>query len=128
MMTLRELMATFPTNEACKQYLAERRWPKGVTCPKCGNPRVYTLSSRPFHWLCKLCKNYRFSVISGTIFQDTKRPLREWYMVAFLMLNAKKGISSLNVQRIMGFKKEKTAWYMCQRIRAAMKVKESTYV
>ena len=47
--------------------------------------------------------------------------MREWFTVTFLMLNAKKGISSLNVQRIMGFKKEKTAWYMCHRIRAAMK-------
>jgi len=91
--------------------------------------KVFHVTHRPFHWVCKQrdCggrNGYRFSVISGTVFQDTKRPLREWFTVALLMLDAKKGISSLNVQRIMGFKKEKTAWYMCHRIRAAMRDKE----
>ena len=72
MMTLRELMDSFPTNESCKQFLVERRWPDDVVkCPRCGNPAVYKLNTRPFHWLCKPCKNYRFSVISGTIFQRT---------------------------------------------------------
>jgi hypothetical protein len=137
-MTLKDLLEQFLDETACKEYLKAKRWPEGVRCPKCGSEKVFHVTHRPYHWVCKsgaetvdkrtgqvvTChkrNGYRFSVISGTIFQDTKRPLREWYMVAFLMLNAKKGISSLNVQRIMGFKKEKTAWYMCHRIRAAMK-------
>jgi transposase-like protein len=124
-MTLKELLEQFPNEDSCKRYLMEKRWPDGVTCPKCGNKKVFHVTHRPFHWVCKAkdCggrNGYRFSVISRTVFQDTKRPLREWFTVAYLMLNAKKGISSLNVQRIMGFKKEKTAWYMCHRVRAAM--------
>ncbi len=127
MMTLNELLETFPTEESCKAFLQRKRWPNGkVRCPKCGNEKVFHVTHRPFHWVCKAkdCggrNGYRFSVISGTIFQDTKWPLRDWFVVAHLMLNAKKGISSLNVKRIIGCKKEKTAWYMCHRIRAAMK-------
>jgi hypothetical protein len=125
-MTLKEHLEQFPDEESCKRYLVAKRWPDGVRCPKCGSEKVFHVTHRPFHWVCKQkdCggrNGYRFSAISGTIFQDTKRPLREWFTVALLILNAKKGISSLNVQRIMGFKKEKTAWYMCHRIRAAMK-------
>ncbi len=130
MLTLKEHLEKFPDEESCKRYLVSKRWPDGkVKCPNCGNEKVFHVTHRPFHWVCKQrdCggrNGYRFSVISGTVFQDTKRPLREWFTVALLMLDAKKGISSLNVQRIMGFKKEKTAWYMCHRIRAAMKDKE----
>ena len=128
-MTLKELLEKFPDEQSCKEYLRTKRWSDGVRCPKCGSEKVFHVTHRPFHWVCKQREcggrnGYRFSVISGTVFQDTKRPLREWFTVAFLMLNAKKGISSLNVQRIMGFKKEKTAWYMCHRIRAAMKDKD----
>ena len=115
-------MATFPTEESCKQFLMERRWQDGVvTCPKCGNPAVYKLHTRPFHWLCKLCKNYRFSVISGTIFENTKYPLKSWFEVLWQMLNSKKGVSALQIQRQIGSGAYKTAWYMCHRLRAAMK-------
>ena len=91
-----------------------------VRCPKCGNPAVYKLNTRPFHWLCKPCKNYRFSVISGTIFQDTKYPLKTWFEVLWQMLNSKKGVSALQIQRQIGSGAYKTAWYMCMRLRAAM--------
>jgi len=121
MMTLRELMVTFPTNESCKQFLVERRWQDGVVrCLKCGNPAVYKLNTRPFHWLCKPCKNYRFSVISGTIFENTKYPLKTWFEVLWQMLNSKKGVSALQIQRQIGSGAYKTAWYMCMRLRAAM--------
>ena len=114
-------MATFPTNESCKQFLMERRWQDGVVrCPKCGNPAVYKLNTRPFHWLCKPCKNYRFSVISGTIFQDTKYPLKTWFEVLWQMLNSKKGVSALQIQRQIGSGSYETAWYMCMRLRSSM--------
>jgi transposase-like protein len=122
MMTLRELMATFPTGESCKQFLMEHRWQDGVVrCPRCGNPAVYKLKTRPFHWLCKFCKNYRFSVISGTIFENTKYPLKSWFEVLWQMLNSKKGVSAMQIQRQIGSGAYKTAWYMCHRLRAAMK-------
>jgi len=132
----------FPTDEACKAYLAAKRWPDGVRCPRCDSQeRIYKLSAKPFHWVCKSGLNsrdydgkvvtcdrkngYRFSVISHTIFQDTKINLKLWFKVGFLMLTAKKGISSLQVRRVI-FGEEstsdwRTSWYMCHRWRAAMR-------
>jgi transposase-like protein len=87
---------------------------------------VYALKARPFHWICK-AKNcggrngYRFSVITKTIFENTNYPLKTWFQVIYLMLQSKKGISALQVQRLIGSGAYRTAWYMCHRIRAAMR-------
>jgi transposase-like protein len=122
-MTLNQLTTQFPDEDACKQRLAVLRWPNGVSCPKCSNTKVYAVKSRPFHWTCKKCtKNgYRFSVTSGTVFENTKYPLRDWFKVIFLMSQSKKGMSALQIHRMMGTGSYRTAWYMCHRIRAAMK-------
>src|SRR5690349_9866239 len=125
-MTLTELTKRFTAEEACKQYLTEKRWPKGVQCPRCQNKKVYTLKSKPFHWICKGkdCggrNGYRFSVITKTVFENTNYPLKTWFQVLYLMLTSKKGISALQIQRIIGSGAYRTAWYMCRRIRAAMK-------
>ena len=125
-MTLSQTMTRFSTEEACKQFLQDRRWPNGVHCPRCKGAKVYALKSRPFHWTCKNkgCggrNGYRFSIISKTIFENTNYPLKTWFQVIYLMLQSKKGISALQVQRLIGSGAYKTAWYMCHRIRAAMK-------
>ena len=119
----------FPTEESCREALRDARWPKGVACPKCGKQeKVYALKSKPFYWLCKNCKSYRFSVISGTIFENTKKPLKIWFKVAYLMLVAKKGRSALEIHRTMygdPFTADyHTTWYMCTRLRAAMRNQE----
>ena len=125
-LTLSQTMRRFSTEETCKQFLQERRWPQGVRCPRCNNEKVFAVKSRPFHWVCK-AKNcggrngYRFSVITRTIFENTNYPLKTWFQVIYLMLQSKKGISALQVQRIIGSGAYRTAWYMCHRIRAAMK-------
>jgi len=126
MMTLKELMASFPTEDACKQFLVDRRWPDGVRCPRCGNAKIYTLKFKPFHWACGVCckkprQPYRFSVTAGTIFENTKYPLRTWFEVLWQMLNSKKGVSALQIQRQIGSGAYKTAWYMCHRLRASMR-------
>ena len=122
MMKFRDLIAQFQTEDDCKAFLKERRWPNGIHCPRCGNTKVWEVKSRPFHWLCKACnKNgYRFSVITGTIFENTKYPLREWFKVAFLMYHSKKGMSAHQIHRMLGTGSYETAWYMCHRIRVAM--------
>ena len=80
-----------------------------------------------FKWECPDCREggaYRFSHLVGTIFENTKIDLRDWFKVIHLMLTAKKGMSAMQIQRIMGFGSYKTAWYVCHRIRAALQDKE----
>src|SRR5437763_1911779 len=102
----------FPHEEACRAYLIARRWPQGVVCPRCGNPKVYALKSG-HHWQCEQCAEdgYRFSHIAGTVFENTNKPLRDWFRVTHLMLTSKKGMSALQIHRFMGFGSYKTAWY-----------------
>jgi IS1 family transposase len=126
-MTEREFETRFPfgDEDACKAYLKARRWPDGVHCPRCGNPSVYDLPSRKWHWQCTQCApggstGYRFSVIAGTIFENTNKSLRDWFKVTHLMLCSKKGISALQIQRQMGFGSYGTAHSMCHKIRAAL--------
>ena len=121
-MTVAQFEAMFPDEEACKVYLIARRWPKGVNCPRCGNAEVTELTGG-FTWQCYACApatSYRFSHLAGTIFENTKKPLREWFRVTHLMLTSKKGISALQIQRMMGFGSYETAHSMCHKIRAAL--------
>ncbi|MDE3050059.1 MAG: IS1595 family transposase, partial [Nitrospirota bacterium] len=125
-MTLTQLTERFSTEETCKQFLQDQRWPNGVQCPRCYSAKVYALKTRPFHWVCKNkdCggrNGYRFSVITKTIFENTNYPLRTWFQVIYLMTQSKKGISALQIHRQIGSGDYRTAWYMCHRIRAAMK-------
>ncbi len=124
--TLTQLMQRFSTEDACKEHLKNLRWPDGVRCPRCNSEKVYALKSRPFHWVCKAkdCggpNGYRFSVIAKTIFENTNYPLTTWFQVIYLMMQSKKGISALQIHRQIGSGDYRTAWYMCHRIRAAMK-------
>jgi transposase-like protein len=131
--TLAGIKREFATDESCKRYLTAVRFPDGkAVCPRCGETeRVYALKSRPFHWVCKNTSDdcpgvYRFSVLTGTVFENTKVPLRTWFEVLFLMTQSKKGISALQVHRMIdpvrgSTGSYRTAWYMCHRIRAAMK-------
>jgi hypothetical protein len=108
------------------------RWPNGVQCPRCGNVNVYALKARPFHWQCpapncgnppagKKNRGYRFSVLTQTIFENTKYPLKTWFQVAYLMCQSKKGMSALQIHRQIKSGDYRTAWFMCHRLRAAMK-------
>src|SRR5580693_4856636 len=122
-MSVREFERMFPDEEACCAYLVKRRWPDGVACPRCGAVDPHKLPNRPWSWQCYQCApetSYRFSHIAGTIFENTNKPLRDWYRVVHLMTTSKKGMSSRQIGRYMGFGSVKTAWLMCHKIRAAM--------
>ncbi|HUO04712.1 MAG TPA: IS1595 family transposase [Candidatus Binataceae bacterium] len=141
METLSEFDSQFGTDDQCRAFLAKMRWRDGVRCPRCGSDKPFALKARPYHWVCKSGKEtvdkqtgevavchkrngYRFSVITRTIFQDTKIPLNLWFKVGYLMLTAKKGISALQIHRVM-FGEDSghdyhTSWFMCMRWRAAM--------
>jgi len=93
-MTIAQFEAMFPDEDACKAYLTRNRWPDGVIrCPRCGFDKVFE-HKRPFHWNCYNCSpdgiGYRFSVLVGTIFENTNKPLRQWFRVMHMMLTARK--------------------------------------
>jgi transposase-like protein len=125
MMTLRELLASFPTEDACKEYLFFHRWPDGKPrCPRCGKSETVYNINQPWKWECSnpACRSgnaYRFSLLVGTIFQDTKYPLRTWFEVLWTMLNSKKGVSAKQIERQIG-SSYPTAWFLCHRLRGAM--------
>src|SRR5216683_1056046 len=126
-MTLAEFDATFPNETACWTYLMLRRWPTGPQCPRCGNDHVYECGpTRAWHWQCKKCGKdnrspYRFSLKTKRIFEETKKPLRTWFKVLHLMLTSKKGMSALQIHRLIGTGTYESAWYICMRLRAGMK-------
>jgi transposase-like protein len=122
-MTIGEFEALFPTDDACKTYMEWRRWPEGVRCPRCDNGKVYPFANRDHHWQCTACAaagGYRFSVLVGTIFENTNIGLRQWFRVIHMMLTSKKDVAALEVQRVMGFGSYRTAHYMCHRIRVGL--------
>ena len=116
-MNLMKLTDTFHSEERCRDYLAELRWPNGVACLRCGAMK-HAFDSERYVWDCYSC-GYQFSVLSGTIFHDTKLPLRKWLMAAYLMTESRKGISANQMKRTIDVS-YKTAWYLCHRIRHAM--------
>ncbi len=125
--TFKEFDRMFPDETAARTYLTMRRWPDGVICPKCGNTKIYTLKARPFNWLCKsqTClkrtkTGYRFSLYVGTIFENTNYPLLTWFRILFLMLSSKKGMSALQIHRMIGTGSYRTAWYISHRLRAGL--------
>jgi transposase-like protein len=125
-MTLAQLRERFKTEDDCKTFIRASRWPDGVRCPRCSNEKVTELAKRPWHWQCRQCgKNgYRFSVTTGSVFENTKYPLRTWFEVGYLMCQSKKGISALQIHRQIGSGDYRTAWYICHRLRAAMENEE----
>ncbi len=122
-LTIAQFERQFPDETACKSYLQANRWPEGVKCPRCGNANVHE-HAKPFHWNCYQCSpdsvGYRFSVLVGTIFENTNKPLCDWFRVMHMMLTSKKGISALQIYRVMGFGSYNTAHLMCSKIRVAL--------
>ena len=127
--TYRQVERDYATEDACKALLKELRWPDGKpVCPRCNDPRKVYKTADAYRWKCKACNKhgYKFSVLTGTVFENTNVPLATWFRVAFLMVSSKKGMSALQIHRMIdpvhGSKGAyRTAWYMCHRLRAAMK-------
>jgi transposase-like protein len=103
----------------CLEYLAARRWPNGVTCPACGSDGVYFDRTRQ-GWICKTRHPLRkFSLKTGTIFEDSPLGLDKWLPAVWMIANRKTGVSSWEIHRALGVT-QKTAWFMLHRIRIAM--------
>ena len=107
-----------PREEECISTLREMRWPDGViACRRCGSDRVVKDGPRgryQMYW-CKKC-NFGFNDRSGTIFQDTKVPLRKWFMMAFMMQFR---VSILEISKTIGVS-YRHAYYMARKIRGSV--------
>jgi len=113
----------FSDDAECRRYLEKRRWPNGPVCPHCGNTeKVYVIkgkSARKGLYKCKKCRK-QFTVTIGTVFEGSHIPLSKWFAAFFLMSSSKKGISAHQLHRSLDMT-YKSAWFMCHRIREAMK-------
>ncbi len=117
--TLIQAVKHFAIPENCLSYLVARRWPNGVACPVCGSVKVHFDRTR-MGWRCvEKHANRRFTLKTGTIFEDSPLGLDKWLPVVWMIANCKNGVSSYEIHRAVGVT-QKTAWFMLHRIRLAM--------
>jgi transposase-like protein len=116
-MNLGELIAKFSSDDKCRAYLEALRWTDGAACPRCASA-ASAIKDRP-QYDCDAC-HYQFSVTTGTVLNDTHLPLWKWFAATYLMIEAKKGVSANQLKRTLKVH-YKTAWYLCHRIREAMR-------
>jgi transposase-like protein/Zn ribbon nucleic-acid-binding protein len=109
--------ARFSTEEACREYLIRLRWPDGFRCRRCGASRYWRV--REVLLECVEC-GHQASVTAGTIFQDTRSPLRLWFRAMWWVAAQKNGTSALGLQRVLGLKNYRTAWSWLHKLRRAM--------
>ena len=117
-MTFNEFTAQFATEEQCRDYLYRLRWSDGFVCPKCGE-KTEAWSIGNLLFTCKKCR-HQTSVIAGTVFQGTRKPLRTWFTAIWWVTTQKSGASAMGLQRVLGLKSYTTAWTWLHKIRTAM--------
>jgi transposase-like protein len=115
----------FADADKAREHLEAQRWPNGATCPHCGNAdpsRIREMAGKAHRagvYQCNECRE-QFTVTVGTVFERSKIPLNKWMLAVHLMTASKKGISAHQIHRMLGVT-YKTAWFMCHRIREAMR-------
>lgn len=114
---LKEFDLRFGTEEACRAYLLQLRWPDGFCCPRCACRESSPVRSILLR--CAACR-YQVSVTAGTIFQDTRTPLRLWFQAMWWVTTQKNGASALGLQRVLGLQTYETAWTLLHKLRRAM--------
>src|SRR5437660_560611 len=122
-MNIVKLAEQFGSEERARTYLERLRWRDGVKCLRCGSDKISRIEER-HQFDCDSCR-YQFSVTAGTIFHDSHLPLFKWFMAVYLMCESRKGISANQMKRTLQVA-YKTAWYLCHRIRAALKDADTT--
>jgi transposase-like protein len=111
-----KLFEIFPDQESARKYLEGRLWPNGTICSECGSgERITTRKGGFYH--CNTC-NFDFTVRTGTIFGRSHVPLHKWVYAMYLLVTARKGISSMQLAKEIGVT-QKTAWFMLSRLREA---------
>ena len=118
--SLLQMMEAFPDEQVCVDHLRAIRWKGGAYCPHCGGTTVYHFSDQRTH-KCGDCRQ-RFSIKVGTIFEDTKLPLRKWFIAIWLITSHKKGIASTQLAKDLKIT-QKSAWFVLHRLRHAARTK-----
>jgi transposase-like protein len=118
--SLMSMMETFSNEQVCIDHLRAIRWKGGAYCPHCGSAKVYHFSDNRTH-KCGDCRQ-RFSIKVGTVFEDTKLPLRKWFMAIWMVTSHTKGIASTQLAKDLKIT-QKTAWFVLHRLRHAAKTK-----
>src|SRR5512134_3102714 len=116
--TLAEFRSRFVTEDDCRRYLVECRWPDGYRCPRCAHAEACELSTREL-FQCRSCR-HQVSVTAGTILHRTRVPLHLWFSAAYLVTTHTPGFSAVQLQRQLGLNRYETAWTMLQKLRRAM--------
>jgi transposase-like protein len=111
-----QLFKMFPNAEAARTYIEKRRWPSGAVCPHCEEAERITARAGGYY-RCNACKE-DFTVRTGTIFERSHVPLHKWLYAMYLLMTARKGVSSLQLAKEIGVT-QKSAWFVLQRIREA---------
>lgn len=118
--SLIEMTTAIPDEDAAIAHFTSVRWTNGAFCPHCGSTKVYHFSDNRTH-KCGDCRQ-RFSIKVGTIFEDSKVPLRKWLMAIWLLTSHKKGVASTQLAKDIAVT-QKTAWFMLHRLRQAASTK-----
>ena len=111
------------TEDQARDYFEKLRWPHGPGCVHCGSVNVYRVGGsnhRPGLLECRDCRE-QFTVTVGTVMEDTHLPLATWARAFHFMCASKKGMSALQLQRMLGLGSYRTAWFLAHRIREAMR-------
>jgi len=116
-MNLTEFEKEFSTEEQCREYLFKLRWENGYMCPRCNCDKAWQISEGKYK--CHNC-GYQTTVIAGTIFQDTHKPLTLWFRAIWYVTSQKNGTSALGLQAILGLGSYRTAWTWLHKLRRAM--------
>jgi transposase-like protein len=111
-----QIFEMFPNQESARKYLEGRLWPKGVRCPHCGLTEHITFRKNGYY-RCNQCHE-DFTVRTGTIFERSHIPLHKWLYAMYLLVTARKGISSLQLSKEIGIT-QKSAWFVLHRLREA---------
>jgi len=116
--TFDEMDEWFRTEAGCRAYIQRLRWPEGFVCGRCGVVGEPWVTARGV-FRCKTCDGST-SLTAGTVFQDTRKPLRTWFLAMWFITSQKNGVSALGLQRVLGLGSYETAWTWLHKLRRAM--------
>lgn len=116
--SLDAFLTQYKDEDACRKFFEQIRFRKGDYCPHCGYTTIYRFEDGK-RYRCAACKK-DFTIKTGTVFGESKIPLRKWFIAIYLLTTCRKGISSVQLSKQVGVT-QKTAWFMDHRIRKAMK-------